>query len=49
MMLFLCLKDVRFAPFPAEATFASLGPAAGEISEESLVRWILDKLPPATE
>jgi len=36
MMLFLRLKDVRFAPSQAEATLASLGLVAGEVSEESL-------------
>lgn len=49
MMLFLRLNGVHFAPPPAPATLAILGLAAGEISEDSLVRWIRDNLPPATE
>lgn len=47
MVLFLRLNGVRFAPDPAEATVAILGLAAGEISEESLARWISDRLPAA--
>lgn len=47
MMLFLRRNGVAFAPSPAEATLAILGLAAGEISEESLARWIRDRLPPA--
>ncbi len=49
LMMFLRLNDLRFAPTPAEATAAILGLAAGEISEESLARWIRDRSPPATE
>ncbi|WP_029076685.1 type II toxin-antitoxin system death-on-curing family toxin [Kaistia adipata] len=49
LMMFLRLNDLRFAPPPAEATAAILGLAAGEISEESLARWIRDRSPPATE
>ncbi|BCP54972.1 death-on-curing protein [Kaistia sp. 32K] len=49
MMLFLRLNGVQFAPPPPEATLAILGLAAGEISEESLTRWIRANLPPATE
>lgn len=49
LMMFLRLNDLRFAPPPAEAAAAILGLAAGEISEESLARWIRDRSPPATE
>lgn len=49
LMMFPRLNDLRFAPPPAEATAAILGLAAGEISEESLARWIRDRSPPATE
>ncbi len=45
MMLFLRKNGVRFAPPPAEATAIVLGLAAGEVSEESLARWIRDRFP----
>lgn len=45
MMLFLRKNGVRFAPPQAEATTIILGLAAGEVSEESLARWIRDRLP----
>ncbi len=47
MMLFLRRNSIAFAPAPAEATHAILGLAAGEISEESLARWIRDRTPAA--
>ena len=40
MMLFLRKNSVRFAPDPAQATKIILSLAAGEVSEESLARWI---------
>ena len=47
MMLFLRLNGARFAPSQAEATQIMLGLAAGDVSEESLARWIRDRLPDA--
>jgi len=46
MMAFLRINKVRFAPSPAEATLIILGLAAGEISEDSLTRWIRDRIDP---
>ena len=40
MMLFLRKNGLRFAPDPAQATKIILSLAAGEVSEESLARWI---------
>lgn len=45
MMLFLRKNGVRFAPSQAEATTIVVGLAAGEVSEESLARWIRDRWP----
>jgi death-on-curing protein len=45
MMLFLRKNGVRFAPPQAEATKIVLALAAGEVSEESLARWIRDRWP----
>jgi death-on-curing protein len=47
MMAFLRKNDVPFAPDPAQATTIILGLAAGEISEDSLARWISDNWPKA--
>ena len=47
MMTFLRLNDVAFAPEPAHATTIILALAAGEVSEESLARWIRDNWPKA--
>ncbi len=47
MVLFLRRNSILFAPAPAESTLAILGLAAGEISEESLARWIRDRMPAA--
>ncbi len=47
MVLFLRRNAIAFAPAPVEATLAILGLAAGEISEESLARWIRDRMPAA--
>jgi death-on-curing protein len=40
--VFLGLNDIEFRPDPPEATAAILSLAAGELSEESLARWIGD-------
>jgi death on curing protein len=45
MMTFLIKNGVAFSPDPAHATTIILSLAAGEISEESLTRWIRDNWP----
>jgi death on curing protein len=45
MMTFLWKNGVRFAPEQAHATKIILSLAAGEVSEESLARWIRDNWP----
>jgi len=45
MMLFLRKNGVLFAPDPAHATAMFIALAAGEVSEESLTRWIRDNWP----
>ena len=45
MLVFLRKNNVRFAPAPAEATAMMMSLAAGEVSEESLARWIRDNWP----
>ncbi len=45
MMTFLRKNGVRFAPDQAHATKIILSLAAGEVSEESLTRWIRDNWP----
>jgi death on curing protein len=45
MMTFLRKNGVVFAPDPAHATTIILALAAGEVSEESLTRWIRDNWP----
>ena len=47
MMVFLRKNGVRFAPDPAHATKIIMALAAGEVSEESLIRWIRDNWPKA--
>ncbi|AWM09536.1 MULTISPECIES: type II toxin-antitoxin system death-on-curing family toxin [Bradyrhizobium] len=42
LMVFLHKNGVAFSPDPAEATIIILSLAAGEVSEESLTRWIRD-------
>jgi len=42
MMTFLRKNGVPFAPDPAQSTKIILSLAAGEVSEESLSRWIRD-------
>ena len=45
MMAFLLKNGIAFAPEPAHATAMILSLAAGEVSEESLARWIRDNWP----
>jgi death-on-curing protein len=45
MMGFLLKNGVAFDPEPAHATAIILSLAAGEVSEESLTRWIRDNWP----
>jgi len=45
LMVFPRVNGVRFAPDPAHATEIILSLAAGEVSEESLARWIRDNWP----
>lgn len=45
MMTFLIRNGVSFSPDPAHATSIILSLAAGEVSEESLTRWIRDNWP----
>jgi death on curing protein len=45
MMIFLRKNGARFAPSQAHATKIILSLAAGEVSEESLSRWIRDNWP----
>ena len=47
IIVFLGLNGIDFDVPPAEATAMILGLAAGEISEESLARWIRDNWPKA--
>jgi death on curing protein len=46
MMTFLRRNGVPFAPDPAQSATMILALAAGEVSEESLTRWIRDNWPP---
>jgi death-on-curing protein len=45
MMVFLLKNGVPFEPEPAQSTAMILALAAGEVSEESLTRWIRDNWP----
>jgi death-on-curing protein len=47
MIVFLRKNGIRFAPDQAHATQLFLALAAGEVSEESLTRWIKDNWPKA--
>ena len=47
MMSFLLKNGVQFDPDPAQSTSIILSLAAGEVSEESLARWIKDNWPAA--
>jgi len=45
LIVFLGLKDIDFVVAPESATAIILALAAGEVSEESLTRWIRDNWP----
>ena len=45
MMMFLRLNGVAFAPDQAHATAIIVALAAGDVSEDSLARWITDNWP----
>jgi death-on-curing protein len=45
MLAFLWKNGIHFAPDQAQATSIVLALAAGEVSEQSLARWIADNLP----
>jgi death-on-curing protein len=45
MMVFLLKNEIAFSPKPEHATSIILGLAAGQVSEESLTRWIRDNWP----
>jgi death on curing protein len=45
VIVFLGLNGVDFAPRPEDATIVMLSLAAGEVSEQSLARWIRDNWP----
>ena len=45
IIVFLGLNGLDFAPPPADATAMILALAAGEVSEQSLARWIRDNWP----
>ncbi|MBA2399595.1 MAG: type II toxin-antitoxin system death-on-curing family toxin [Bradyrhizobium sp.] len=45
MRVFLLKNEVAFSPKPEHATAIILSLAAGEVSEESLTRWIRDNWP----
>lgn len=45
MTAFLRKNGIRFSPDQAQATAIILALAAGEVSEQSLSRWIADNLP----
>ena len=45
MVIFLRKNGIRFAPEQAHATKMIFALAAGEVSEESLTRWIKDNWP----
>jgi len=47
IIVFLGLNDIDFDVPPEQATAMILGVAAGEVSEESLARWIRDNWPAA--
>jgi death on curing protein len=47
MVIFLRKNGVRFSPDQAQGTTMMIALAAGEISEESLARWLRDNWPKA--
>lgn len=46
LIVFLGLNDIDFQVSPENATAMILSLAAGEVSEQSLTRWIRDNWPP---
>ena len=46
LVVFLHKNGAAFSPDPAQSTAIILSLAAGEVSEESLTRWIRDNWPP---
>jgi death-on-curing protein len=48
MMVFLRNNGIKFSPDPGHATEMILSLAAGEVSEDSLTRWIRDNWPAAS-
>jgi death on curing protein len=46
LIVFLGLNDVDFLVAPESATAMAISLAAGEVSEQSLTRWIKDNWPP---
>src|SRR5712672_3874302 len=49
LIVFLGLNDIDFLVPPEQATAVILDLAAGEVSEESLTRWIRDNWPPESD
>jgi death-on-curing protein len=47
MVVFLRKNGIAFRPDPAQATTIILALAAGEVSEQSLARWVRDNWPKA--
>jgi death-on-curing protein len=47
MVIFLRKNGVRFSPDQAQGTTMTIALAAGEVSEESLARWLRDNWPKA--
>lgn len=47
LVVFLRMNEIAFRPDSAQAAAIILGLAAGEVSEESLARWIRDNWPKA--
>ena len=45
MVVFLRKNGILFAPDPAHATAIMMSLAAGEVSEQSLTRWVRDNWP----
>jgi death on curing protein len=49
LIVFLGLNDVDFLVAPESATAMAISLAAGEVSEQSLTRWIKDNWPPESQ
>lgn len=45
MMTFLRINNVMFRPVPGNATAIILAPAASDVGEDGLARWIRDNRP----